>query len=458
MKRFNRLLLAGLAATITPVGMIAGCGRPPAQRSSQSSPLVIGAIYPLSGPQGTGGLAEERGVALAADYVNQHGGVDGRPIKLNLIDVPTAESVPSAMAALQQRHIRIVVGTHGSTMSAVAAQQAEQRHQLLWETGAVGNLGMGNSSSSSASYSGGNYSSDPDSSWSTGNSAPTPVAGMGKSFFRMSPQGASLGRAGIDFVLRDLAPQLRGRPSLRVAVAYVEDAYGEAVAQGVIDQIHADRVDLAGVFPYPEHGADFGRIADAIKRSGANTLYASSYLADGEALRRATISDHVPLVASVGTSSSYCLPEFGDDLQGSAVGLFASDKAAAYSINPDGLLPEGRSTLAWAQAAWAQRYSTPVDAYATSGFANAYVLFAHVLPSAHGFTPQAVRAAATETKLALGSLGDGSGMNFPSTGPEVGENQAAASVIWEWVAPGKEVVVWPPAFATQPVEILPIQT
>lgn len=453
MKRRSKFVSAGLAATFT----IAGCVSPPAQRSSQSSPVVIGAIYPLTGPQGSGGVAEERGVALAADYVNQHGGVDGRPVKLDVIDVPTAESVPSAMATLQQHHVRIVVGTHGSTMSAEAAQQAEQRNQLVWETGAVGNLEMENAHPSSGSADGGSYSSGTDSDWSTGNTGPTPVAGMGRSFFRMSPQGASLGRAGIDFVLRDLAPQLPGRPSLRVAVAYVQDVYGEAVAQGVIDQIHADHVELAGVFPYPEYGADFPRIADAIKRSGANVLYASSYLADGEALRRATISEHVPLVASVGTSSSYCLPEFGDELQGSAVGLFASDKAAAYSINLNGLLPEGRATLSWAQAAWAQHYNTPMDAYATSGFANAYALFAHVLAAAHGFTPQAVTDAATHIRLAPGSLADGSGIDFPATGVQRGENQAAASVIWEWVAPGKEVVVWPPAFATQPVEILPIQ-
>ena len=27
-------------------------------------------------------------------------------------------------------------------------------------------------------------------------------------------------------------------------------------------------------------------------------------------------------------------------------------------------------------------------------------------------------------------------------------------MIWEWVAPGKRVVVWPAAFATHPLEVL----
>ena len=446
--------LACAAAAALALSACGGSANPP--KNAASSAIEVGAVYPLSGPQGSGGTAEERGAALAADYVNQHGGVNGRPIRLDVIDVPTAESVPLAMAELKHRNVQIVVGTHGSTMSAVAAQQAQQLHQLVWETGAVGNLGMGNASASNGND--GWSSSGSDSDWSTPNTGPNPVTGMGRSFFRMSPQGSSLGRAGIDFVLRQLAPHLPGGPGLRVAVAYVEDAYGESVAQGVVDQVRADHVTLAGVFPYPEYGADFAKLAGEIKRSGANVLYASSYLADGEALRRETIAQQVPLVASVGTSSSYCLPAFGDQLQGAAVGLFASDKAAAYSINPAGLLAEGRSTLAWVQAQWAKQYREPLDAYATSGFANAYALFAHVLPAASSLTANAVATAATRVKLQVGSLADGSGMNFRVGGSEAGENQAAASVIWEWVAPGKEVVVWPPAFATQPVQVLPIQS
>ena len=40
--------------------------------------------------------------------------------------------------------------------------------------------------------------------------------------------------------------------------------------------------------------------------------------------------------------------------------------------------------------------------------------------------------------------------------PDAGTNRAAVSVIWEWLSPTKQAVVWPPAFANQPVEIIPI--
>jgi hypothetical protein len=31
-------------------------------------------------------------------------------------------------------------------------------------------------------------------------------------------------------------------------------------------------------------------------------------------------------------------------------------------------------------------------------------------------------------------------------------NLRATSVIWEWVSPGERAVVWPPRFATTPVD------
>jgi ABC-type branched-subunit amino acid transport system substrate-binding protein len=395
----------------------------------------------MSGPQGDEGLSEERGASLAADWVNQHAGVDGRRIAITAVDAPRAESVPSAMARLQAERISLVVGTHGSTISAVAAPEAQRRHMLLWETGAIGEINTPGSTD-----------------WQTMPTQPVgPSVGQGQSFFRMSPSGSSLGRSGIDFVITQLSGRLPAHGPLRVAVAYVEDPYGRSVKDGVLAGVRADGAQLAGVFPYQQTGTDWPQLVQAIARSGANVLYASSYLDDGMALRRATLAAHLPLIASVGTSSSYCLPAFGQRLQAAAVGLFASDKPAGGSINQGALLPEGQQTLAWAQAEWTKRYGGTMDAYATSGFANAYALFAHVLPASRAATPAGVAAAATTTKLPAGSLADGSGIDFPAArSAQAGTNQAAVSVIWEWVAPGQEAVVWPPTFATHPILALPI--
>ena len=65
--------------------------------------------------------------------------------------------------------------------------------------------------------------------------------------------------------------------------------------------------------------------------------------------------------------------------------------------------------------------------------------------------------AALSVKLPVGTLANGGGMDLAPPGDaQAGENRSAASVIWEWVAPGQRAVVWPPAFATHPIAVLPL--
>src|SRR5687768_4307634 len=84
-------------------------------------PIVIGAIYPTAGSQGSGGVEEFRGVSLAADYVTRAGGVHGRPIRLRLLAVESRDAAPGAMARLARERISLVTGSYGSTISRPAA-------------------------------------------------------------------------------------------------------------------------------------------------------------------------------------------------------------------------------------------------------------------------------------------------------------------------------------------------
>ena len=54
--------------------------------------IVIGAVYPTTGPQGTvgAGIDEYHGLLLAAARVNAHGGIRGRPLRIQL--APAASS------------------------------------------------------------------------------------------------------------------------------------------------------------------------------------------------------------------------------------------------------------------------------------------------------------------------------------------------------------------------------
>jgi branched-chain amino acid transport system substrate-binding protein len=386
------------------------------------TPLRVGAVYPLSGTQGEGGIDEHRGVLLAADLVNDDGGIDGRPIEITSVDVPGADAAPGAVARLDGDGIDLVLGSYGSTISAPAAAEAASRGMLFWETGAVGML--------------------------------PPSADRGGLTFRVPPTGGVLGRAAIAYVTDQLAPADGLDPTrLRYAVSFVDDVYGRAVARGAIDEIRRRGLTSAGSFGYDLHTVDMRRFVRRIAAARPDVLFVSAYLEDAIALRRELVRQDVPLVANIGTSSSYCMPEFGATLGDQAVGVFASDKPSATAIDPSGLRPAAAALLARANAAYRERWNADMSPAALAGFSAAWALFAGVMGDARTVSPEDVAAAARAADLPLGSLPNGSGLRFGVAGtPGAGDNLAAASVIWEWVAAGRAAVVWPPAFVSAPID------
>jgi hypothetical protein len=190
-----------------------------------------------------------------------------------------------------------------------------------------------------------------------------------------------------------------------------------------------------------------------------DVVFVSAYLQDGVSIRRQTVRQGLDLVASIGTSSSYCLPMFGERLGTDALGLFASDKPDAGLLNAEGLTPSARRLLTRASAAYEEQHDEEMEAPALSGFAAAWALFHDVLPRAASLDAAGVGGAASTVRVPDGGLPNGSGLSFGAPGTaDAGANLRAASVIWEWVRVGERAVVWPPRFATseiRPIEIAP---
>jgi len=279
----------------------------------------------------------------------------------------------------------------------------------------------------------------------------------GTNFFRLAPMGANLGRSAIDFVQDTLSPKLPAHGPLRYAVAYVNDPYGRAVAQGALDTVNERGLILAGSIPYDANAKDFTPVAAQIAALHPDVLFSAAYVDDGVAVRKALVATHTPLLAGIGTSSSYCMQAFGDALGPDATGLFASDKPDAADVNGSALTPEGRRMLEWASKRYQAEWHEPMGAAALSGFSNAYALLVHVLPAAGNLSVPSVAKAALSVKLPQGSLANGGGLDLAPPGAvDAGANRRSAGVIEEWIAPGKKTTVWPPAFAEQPVVALPL--
>jgi branched-chain amino acid transport system substrate-binding protein len=380
--------------------------------------VVIGAIYPVAGSQGSGGVEEFRGLRLAADLANQRGGIDGRPVRLRLLPAESSDAAPEAVRRLAEEGASVVVGSYGSTISLPAAEAATRAGVVFWETGAVGEMG-----------------SD---------------AASGDLVFRFAPTGRTLGREAVRFVSRRLLRSLAAVPDTpRYTVTYVDDEYGRSVGLGAIEEIRRSGLRLAGAFPYRLHRVDYDRLARRIGRAGTDVLVVAAYMEDAVAMRRALLEHDVQLLAGIGTSSSYCHPEFGAALGRDAVGLFASDKPDGANVEPSALSSGAAEALRWARAEYRRRYAEPMSAAALTGFSGGWALFHHVLPRAESLDPAAVAEAVLAARVPRGGLPNASGLGFAPAGqPDAGANLRAATVIWEWVKPETRAVVWPPALAT----------
>src|SRR5215207_2137678 len=394
--------------------LTASCGGP---AGDPSEPVRVGAIYPLSGTQGMGGIDEYHGVRVAAELVNADGGINGRPVALDQVDVPEADAAPGAIKALADRGVDLVLGSYGSTISSPAAAAAAGHGSLFWETGAVGKLAG---------------------------------PGGGDLVFRVAPTGGLLGRGAIRFVADQLAAKLGREPSsLRFAIAAVDDVYGAAVADGARAELRERKLETVADVAYDPRRYDPAKVVGKIRAARPDVLFVVAYLEDGVALRREQVRQHLPLLASIGTSSSYCMPEFGALLGKGAVGLFASDKPDTHGINPSGLAPDARALLDRADAAYQKANGHSMSAAALAGFSGAWALFRHVLPAGSSMEPADVAAAARKARIPAGGLPNGSGLEFaPPGGVDAGANLRAASVIWEWTKVNRREVTWPPQFAT----------
>jgi len=109
-----RRSLAGVAA-LALVGVTAACGSGSSggtSAGSKSGPITIGVPLGLTGPAAPTAAWARMGVQLAEAQINKNGGVNGRQIKLNIVDTaldPT-KAVTAVQRMVSQDHVNFIVG------------------------------------------------------------------------------------------------------------------------------------------------------------------------------------------------------------------------------------------------------------------------------------------------------------------------------------------------------------
>ena len=376
---------------------------------------MLGAIYPLSGPQAPGGKAELAGVRAALEVAQASGALKTH-VRLQVIDATTPQAASAAVDTLVNGyHVPAILGTYGSTLSAAASARAEALKTVYWETGAVAD----------------------------------PVTAQRRYVFRTVATGSSLGRMAVTFTHDVLMPAMNlAEP--RAVVVRVNDIYGRSVGGGEEALAKAMGIQVEDVIEYDPNAFVPDVIAARLAADRADFMWDVSYLNDGVAIWQAVLRNHVALKAAIGTSSAFCMPAFSQLLGPGSVGVYAADKPDA-GISLAALSPAGRALIAKAQAVFGQENGgAPMDIPAVAGFVGGWTFFSAVLPKVAGpVSSDRIRAAALGVDIPIGDSINGGGVKFGADGSlDEGQNTRAAAVIGQWQAVGVMKVVYPPAYAT----------
>ena len=413
MRRIGSVTL--LAALV--LALLAACGQSGAGTQQE---LVLGAIYPLTGPQAEGGKEELAGVR-AALHVAQSTGALRVPVRLQVIDATTPPQAAAAVDTLVHEYrVPAILGTYGSTLSAAASARAEQLKTVYWETGAVAD----------------------------------PITAQRRYVFRTVATGSALGRMAVTFTQNVLLKRTN-IAAPRAVVIRVNDIYGRSVGGGEVDLAGQLGINVVDVIEYNPSAYDADAIAARLMADRPDFLWDVSYLEDGVSIWKAVLSQHVPLKAAIGTSSAFCLPEFSQRLGPGSIGVYAADKPDS-AINTSALSPRGAALLDKALAAYrAATGDGTMGIPAVAGFVGGWTFFDDVIPRLAGQpAADSIRATALTVDVPVGDEINGGGVKFgPDGSLDQGQNIRAAAVIGQWQSVGVMKILYPQAYATgEPID------
>ena len=175
-------------------------------------------MFPITGSTATLAGQELAGVQLAADFVNADGGIDGRPIVLDVRDFQPGTDAAVTMASLKAAGAVAVIGAYASELSVPASQAASDAGLVYWEAGAVADR-------------------------LTGRGLPL--------VFRVGASGSNLGTNSATFAATELASRLdKTVAQTRVAIVAASDDYPRSVAASATATATSAGLDIVANLSY----------------------------------------------------------------------------------------------------------------------------------------------------------------------------------------------------------------
>lgn len=389
----------GLAGAALARGRAAQAGTPP--RAPERKTLVVGALFPLTGPLAAQGNECLRGVQLATDLCNAGGGLLGREVVLALGDAADADrAVSEARRLISEKQPALIFGTGDSTLSLGASEASEGSGVPYWEL--------------------------------TGTMPAITTRGF-HYLLRLCDTASGIADRSLEAVATVVASGLKRSPeALSTAFLYADDAAGSALDPLIAAAARARHLSAPTSIAYQPGAADFNALVARLAVMKPEVLIHHG-LAEEVVLLFTALAAHRwrPRVL-IGVSAAYGSTEtaamVGPAFEGTlAVGVvpFAVDARLA----PDAGMIE---TL------YEQNFgASPRSGLSFSHFAGAGLCF-DILRLAKSADKDKVLSVVRGIALARGAMANGWGALF---GPD-GQNLRAFSALAQWQK-GKPVALLP---------------
>jgi branched-chain amino acid transport system substrate-binding protein len=125
--------LGALLAFAATIGLAAGCGG--SSGDDSSGPIKIGISLPLTGEFSQPGTAAKQGYQVWAETINEHGGLLGRQVELDIKDDASDQNtvVADYNALISRDNVDLLMGTFSSLLNLPASAVAERNKMLYVE-------------------------------------------------------------------------------------------------------------------------------------------------------------------------------------------------------------------------------------------------------------------------------------------------------------------------------------
>lgn len=409
---------AGLfASVLTAVSLIVGpvTGVQAAEKQS----VRVGALFQFSGPLAFLGQETFRGVKIAAELINEQGGINGRKIELVKADATSPSVARSEAEQLANRGLSVVIGTNSSGLAIVASQVFERQKVVFWEPG----------------------------------SAADAITSRGfKYTFRTVPTGADWANVFTDFAVKYLAPKIgKTQKSVRIAIKHEDGAFGNSIRRGIEKRLAFYKIKPVIVEAYSARSTDLSSLILKLRAVKADIILSADYPNDAILFARQSQELGLKTKAVVGWAG-LASPTFRKQIGAYADGMMSIN--LPIKIDPSKLSDGARKLRKAFRDRYKKMTKRDPTPFAAVGFDGAWILFKHVLPNAGEMDADSIRKAAMALDLPMGALPLGWGVKFSGPkqfGPHLGQNMRSFVGVTQWQN-GSLNLVWPRDWASSELQ------